>query len=592
MTGKQWLTIDDWKECIVPLSSVEIKHDSKIEASHSEITQIVFVSSRIGGEVLGSNPLSTSTRESVQFSTCPELLALLLNCECLEDNEALQVENCYQMSRILPLKQKTIYECLETPRLLTLGCMDAEDYNHLVVDQFEEDNFLRELNKCLLTFHPSMSDFVTVQEFMKDRRCRRPTDMSVAPVARRLSPIGERGTPHSQIFVDGASTSTPRSSMDTDSELVIEERPSWLSVKPRQVQLNTVPGPGKFIVLGSSGECLPVNRPIVPGVLVEHHQSSSSLSSESSEEFHSAKESMDDDEDEEGFADKYLSKLYSPEKRFDFARRLREALNNDHGSVRTESTDDDSYDAGAISVKGPDVFDVEQIRIRRRGSGGFMLREDSSFDEEVLQELILKGTAAAGDPEKMKLGDSSKYSFSTDLSSEFSELQMSSEELLERIPQDLRNQAAVFQLASTIILKRGFSESFVGCGEFPINENDNNLFPAGLYDVNNNSTGEATQGEDKLMAAPDRQHQQQNSYSNNARSLSVEVVKQKHLLAAKMVNMIFVWIKFCDPNRRLVFLFGRSATFCKGAQRHRGRRKRQESLLEIGVVGGRQVMSS
>lgn len=503
----------------MPLSSIEIRHDLKIEASSSDNTQIIFVSPRIGGEVLGVEPKATLTRESVQFTMCPELLVTLLNTEALEDNESLYVENCIQMSRITP-KQKTIYESLEMPRLLSFGCMDAERYTSFVVDQFEEDNFLRELNKCFLTFHPNMSEFVTVQDYMKDRRCKRAADAPVAvPIARRLSPIGERGTPQSQILVNGASTSTPRSSMDTDSELVIEERPSWLSVKPRQVQMNA--GPGKFIVLGSSGECFPVNRPVSEGAATLERFSS--CDSESSEEFHSAKESVDEEEDEDqSFADKYLSKLYSPEKRFDFARRLREALNEDHGSMRTDSTDD-SYEAGAISVKGPDVFDVDRIRIKRRGSGGFVLQEDSSFDEEVLQELILR----SAEKERLSRGDSSKYSFSTDLSSELSELQLSSEDL-EMLPEDMRNKAVIH--FATSILKRGFSESLVGCGEFPTNENDNNIFPASLCDVNNNSTKDKDNEREKA-----EQSRQQNCY-NNSRSLSVEVVKQKHLLAAKLVS--------------------------------------------------------
>lgn len=529
MTGKQWLTIDDWKECIVPLSSIEIRHDWKIDASPADISQIIFVSPRIGGNVLGPAPDSTPSRESMQFSMCPELLVILLICEALEDNESLNVENCFQMSRILAPKKKTIiYEYLEVPRLLSFGCMDAEDYTHMLIDQFEEDNFLRELNKCFLTYHPNMSEFVTVQDYMKDRRCRRAAEVaSVLPVTRRLSPIGERTTPLSQsILINGASTSTPRSSIDTDSELVIQERPSWLSVKPRTAQLNN--GPGKFIVLGSSGECLPVNRQSRAGSEALEVFSSCETSSESSEEFHSAKESVDDeeeDDDDQNFADKYLSKLYSPEKRFDFARRLRDAL-NDHGSVRTDSTDDDSYEAGAISVKGPDVFDVDRIRIKRRGSGGFVLREDSSFDEEVLQELIMGGC----DKDRVSRGNSSQYSFSTDLS-EFSELQISSEEL-EMLPEDMRIKA-VFHYASSI-LKRGFSESIVGCGEFPANESDNNMiFPKGLCDVNNNSSKDAAEVE-----AEKNERQTSNLYHTNTRSMSVEAVKQKHLLAAKLVSWV------------------------------------------------------
>lgn len=542
MTGKQWLTIDDWKECIVPLAPIEIRHNMRIEASPPDVTQIVFVSPRVGGEVLGPEPAITSTRESAQFAMTPSLLVLLLHCEALEDNESLFVENCLQMARILSTNQKTIFEILENPRLVNYGCMDAENYTHIVVDQFEEDNFLRELNKCLLTFHPTLNEFATAQDFMQDRRCRKTTiDTLPSTNNKRLSPIGERSTPHSQVWVDGASTSTPRSSIDTDSELVIEQRPSWLSVKPRHVQVAT--GPGKFIILGSSGECLPVNRRSQARSVSLDRYSSCDTSSESSEEFHSAKGSVDEpppddgndaDEEDVSFAEKYLSKLYSPERRYDFARRLREALHEPDGSERTDSTDD-SYEAGAISVKGPDVFDADRIRIRRRNSGGFVLQEDSSFDEDVMQEMILRG---GGDNDRKSRGNSSKYSFSTDMSSELSELNISSEEL-ELLPEDLRNKA-VFHYA-TSILKRGFSESVMGCGEFPTNENDNNF----MCDVNNNSSTNGHNSE-QFHEAGHQQHTQQNSHNNNisARSQSMEVVKQKHLLAAKLVRRSELFVQF------------------------------------------------
>lgn len=495
MTGKQWLTIEDWNECIIPLCPVEIRHDSNLECSPVDVMQIIFVSSRVGGQVLSAGDSTVNQYESVQFACAPELLVTLLFTEALEDNESLLVENCFQVARILT-KQRAIYESLETPRLLHYGCMDAEDYSNIVVDQFEEDNFLRELNKCLLTFLPNMNEFTTVQEYMKNRRARRVPE--AVQVARRLSPIGERTTPLSQVLVQGASSST-RDSMDTDSELVIQERPSWLSVVPRNA------GPGKFIVLGSSGECLPVNRQVRDRTEERFSSCESSSGSESSEEFHSAKESVEYPDEAEGFAEEYVNKIYSPDKRFDFALRLRDALyNQSTESMRTDSTDD-SY--------------------KRRGSDGFVLQEDSSFDEEVLQELMLEATGR----ERASRGDSSKYSFSTDMSSEMSDsllnLNLANEKDLSEM--DVRRNKEVFQLA-TSILKRGLSESMVGCGDI---EGDNNIFPTGLCDFNNNNNND--------------QVGKKENYNNNSRSLSVELVKQKHRLAAKLVSVIsdFVLIR-------------------------------------------------
>lgn len=52
LSGKQWLTIEDWLECSVPLCSLEIKHESRIERSHDSIVQTVFASARLGGDFL------------------------------------------------------------------------------------------------------------------------------------------------------------------------------------------------------------------------------------------------------------------------------------------------------------------------------------------------------------------------------------------------------------------------------------------------------------------------------------------------------------------------------------------------------------
>lgn len=51
--------------------------------------------------------------------------------------------------------------------------MDAEDYSGLPLGQWEEDNVLRELNKCLLAFQQT------------------PMPTKDAKLERRLSPIGK-----------------------------------------------------------------------------------------------------------------------------------------------------------------------------------------------------------------------------------------------------------------------------------------------------------------------------------------------------------------------------------------------------------------
>lgn len=53
-SGKQWLTIEDWLECTVPLCPLEVKHEGRIERSDDNVVQTVFASSRLGGEFLSN----------------------------------------------------------------------------------------------------------------------------------------------------------------------------------------------------------------------------------------------------------------------------------------------------------------------------------------------------------------------------------------------------------------------------------------------------------------------------------------------------------------------------------------------------------
>lgn len=91
-------------------------------------------------------------QECINFSTYPEILATLLYVEALEDNEAIFIENARQVTRIMDPKKKSVLETLESPRKVSLVLIDAENYSEYPISQFEEDNVLRELNKCLLAY--------------------------------------------------------------------------------------------------------------------------------------------------------------------------------------------------------------------------------------------------------------------------------------------------------------------------------------------------------------------------------------------------------------------------------------------------------
>lgn len=54
MSSKEWLTIEDWLECNLPLCPLKIKHDGKLERCEQGSLQICFASAKIGGNVLNN----------------------------------------------------------------------------------------------------------------------------------------------------------------------------------------------------------------------------------------------------------------------------------------------------------------------------------------------------------------------------------------------------------------------------------------------------------------------------------------------------------------------------------------------------------
>lgn len=212
MTGKQWLTIDDWLECGLPICSLEIKHEGRLERAAADSAQTIFSSQRIGGTVLRNG----NSQECIQLSTFPELLVILLHVESLEDNEAITIQGARQISRIIDPKNKSFFEKLEKPRVIPICCMDAENYFEFPINQFEEDNVLRELNKCLLTFRQN-STCAILESLDRSNNLPKLELRSNS----RLSPIGESESTNSpddvsmKIIIKQASTSTKKSSYDS-----------------------------------------------------------------------------------------------------------------------------------------------------------------------------------------------------------------------------------------------------------------------------------------------------------------------------------------------------------------------------------------
>lgn len=182
---------------------------------------------------------------------------------------------------------------------------------------------------------------------------------------------------------------------------------------------------GRFIVLGSSGECLPVNRkPISQDSLYSSCESSS-------DEFHSAHESPEVLSDDENYMRRYSHELDTPERRMSFARRLKDALQTSDLSICSESSVEDNYAVG-ISVAGSQTDDHNIVVKRGGGSRGFMLED--SLDESFYQDDFYKDSLAEeiewvekfrrkqNGSHRKETGRSSEYSFSTEFSSELEEV--------------------------------------------------------------------------------------------------------------------------------------------------------------------------
>lgn len=95
----------------------------------------------------------------MEFAILPELIATLLYAEALEDNEVIFVENLRQINRVMTDSSKQPFlERLKQPKKVSVCLMDAENYSTYPDSQFEEDNVLRELNKCLLAFRQNSTN--------------------------------------------------------------------------------------------------------------------------------------------------------------------------------------------------------------------------------------------------------------------------------------------------------------------------------------------------------------------------------------------------------------------------------------------------
>ncbi|XP_032682704.1 uncharacterized protein LOC116849547 isoform X2 [Odontomachus brunneus] len=485
MTSKQWLTIEDWLESNVPLCPLTIRHEGRLDRmeTESKVLHVCFANARIGGGVLDGDV----TQETVHVATHPEMLAAILSVEALEDNEVLIIEGVRHMSRINDPRHKAIFEGMPKPNVVTVCCIDPEDYSRLPLTQFEEDNILREMNKSLLGFRQRYVPSSPTDPIKTD------SETEIGLGSRRLSPIGESfsSTPpetegedkvYGNLKTDKQPPRDDCNKLD-DATQEVRSRPNGKSMRP--------PSPHKvckdasctngrrnrFIVLGSSGEVLPVTRKSLGQMSVY-----SSCNSQSTDSFHSAKETIDEEPGEEEYklTKRYSAQLDTPERRGTFAQRLKDALKREStatGATSSNTSSGESSYAVGISVSGSHVCD-QDIKVKRGGSRGFVLR-DETVDEEFLKESLeaeqkwLGRFRQSQGPmfQRKDTSASSKYSFSTEYNSDFcSELEEVYEQLSKWLEDpivadesrelDARDRAVVRFAGS--LLKRALSESFAG----------------------------------------------------------------------------------------------------------------------------------
>ncbi|XP_006620482.1 uncharacterized protein LOC102672308 isoform X1 [Apis dorsata] len=469
MTSKQWLTIEDWLESNVPLCPLMIRHEGRLDRIEPEtkVLRVCFASAKFGGGVLDGDV----TQETVHIVTHPEMLVAILSVEALEDNEVLIVEGVRHISRINDPRNRAIFEALAKPNIVTVCCIDPEDYSQLPLSQFEEDNILREMNKSLLGFRQRHIPSSPTDPVKSE------SDIDITVGSRRLSPIGESfsSTPPEI----EAKSALHEHKYDILTE--IRSKPNGKSTRPSSPHkiyndTNYTNKRNRFIVLGSSGEVLPVTRKSLGQMSVY-----SSCNSQSTDSFHSAKDTIDEDleEEEQKLNKRYSTQLDTQERRGTFAQRLREALKRENtatGATSVNTSFGESSYAVGISVSGSHVCD-QDIKVKRGGSRGFVLR-DETVDEDFLKESLEAeqkwlGRFRQNQPmlQRKDTSASSRYSFSTEYNSDFcSELEEVYEQLAKWLEDPIANDEsreldardrAVVQFAGSL-LKRALSESFAG----------------------------------------------------------------------------------------------------------------------------------
>ncbi|KAI8841962.1 hypothetical protein BJ741DRAFT_593764 [Chytriomyces cf. hyalinus JEL632] len=147
-----------WAHSQAPISSVTAFTNGKIEDDKADCLKVDFANKSIGGGVLEQG----AVQEEILFIIYPEMLASLLFCEEMKDNEAIFIAGAERFSSYSGYSKsfkwtggfKDATPCDSRGiRKTEFTAMDALHFRRGKADvQFEEANILRELNKAFCGF--------------------------------------------------------------------------------------------------------------------------------------------------------------------------------------------------------------------------------------------------------------------------------------------------------------------------------------------------------------------------------------------------------------------------------------------------------
>ncbi|KZS02922.1 Uncharacterized protein APZ42_034343 [Daphnia magna] len=467
-----------------------------------------------------------SGKECAAFSSHPELLSLLPYVESLEDNEAITASGLCTYSIIHDLKNKAVFDATagqqtttanaatktaltttsaattspisssslqQVTQAQTAMCLiDAEDYSDLPIRQYEEDNVLRELNKAYLGFgqhypEAARAEAVRAEAPQQKEQSQLEQRLPLVKASRDLSPSSRQAstiTDHttSQDWADLTRSTTLVASSGDPSSPRPSICPSMASQDQSPVTADetdrgrSASNPTLLYGGGRNAPLTLAKATIVKQIMTRVkdaglselpsscvakkagsiyascHSQDDDLNS-SVEEFRSANTSLDEDEAPSRAA--ALNRMQRRRNSTD--RNGNDQLNKSRGS---SSESDSSAENGRPQSRG---FALDSNNEEDSFSGDGLEREKrwlEHFRERRGPRSARSGLKDSSSSSK----DSSRYSFSTEFSSELDELYDQFSHWLddpnggESVQQNGRN-AAVFRFAHGL-LKRALSDSF------------------------------------------------------------------------------------------------------------------------------------